>query len=214
MWFPPPNGGSGPHLKTLLTSKEHEGGSRLCRRADHFTTLSRCVRGEEDSATSRVVIALPPFSREKHKCWDRSQTPILWHLAAAAPLPSARDTFSRSFSTCACLLPMRTVPMREPGGKKGLRARAQFKGMNFSHVFDGTFSASSSETISDSNSKNGVSLGCLPFNRGPYSNSTCPMDASTTCNAQKGSLLDDPTHKIAPIGDSVGADEMILFNEC
>ena len=80
MWFPPPNGGSGPHLKTLLTSKEHEGGSRLCRRADHFTTLSRCVRGEEDSATSRVVIALPPFSREKHKCWDRSQTPILASL--------------------------------------------------------------------------------------------------------------------------------------
>ena len=37
MLFPPPNGGSGPHLKTLLTSKEHEGGSRLRRRADHFT---------------------------------------------------------------------------------------------------------------------------------------------------------------------------------
>ena len=102
--------------------------------------------------------------------------------------------------------------MRDPGGKKGLHARVQFKDMNFSHVFDGTFSTSSSEAISDSNSKNGVSLGCLPWNRGSYSNGTCPMDASATCNAQKGSLLGDPTHKIAPAGDSVGADEMILFN--
>ena len=105
-----------------------------------------------------------------------------------------------------------TVPMRDPGGKKCLHARAQFEGVNFSNVFDGTFSTSSSEAISDPNSKNGVSLGCLPWNRGSYSNGTCPMDASTTCNAQKGSLLGDPTHKIAPAGDSVGADEMILFN--
>ena len=105
-----------------------------------------------------------------------------------------------------------TVPMRDPGGKKCLHARAQFKGVNFSNVFDGTFSSSSSESISDPNSKNGVSLGCLPVNRGSYSNDTCPMDASTTCNAQKGSLLGDPTHKIAPAGDSVGVDEMIPFN--
>ena len=102
--------------------------------------------------------------------------------------------------------------MRDPGGKKCLRARAHFKDMNFSHVFDDSFSASSSEEISDPNSKNDVSLGCLPLNSGSYSNGTCPMDTSATCNAQKTSLLDAPTHKIAPAGDSVEADEMVLFN--
>ena len=104
------------------------------------------------------------------------------------------------------------VRMVSPDGKKCKDAHAQLKGVNFSSVFSDQFPTSSSVTISDSNSKNGVSLGCLPYNRGSHSNGTCPMDASATCNAQKGSLLGVPTHKTAPAGDSVGADEMILFN--
>ena len=57
----------------------------LCRRAVHFTLEIERGRGKTHgstsatwpSATSCVVIALPPFSREKHQCWDKSQTPIL-----------------------------------------------------------------------------------------------------------------------------------------
>jgi len=40
-----------------------------------------------------------------------------------------------------------TVPIRDPGGKNSSHARAQLKGMNFSHVFDDPFSASSSVAL-------------------------------------------------------------------
>ena len=105
-----------------------------------------------------------------------------------------------------------TVPMRDPGGKKCLHARAQFKGMNFSHVFDGTFSSSSSEAISDSNLKMDTFLCKSPYSPTSHSNDTCPMDVSTNGDAQKGSESGRFVTKIAPAGDSVGADEMILFN--
>ena len=104
------------------------------------------------------------------------------------------------------------VPMVGPDGKTCTNARAQLEGVNFSSVFSDQFPTSSSEAISDSNSKSGVSLGCLPLNRGSYSHGTCPMDTSTTCNAQKTSFLDVPTHKIAPAGDSVGVNDMALYN--
>ena len=99
-----------------------------------------------------------------------------------------------------------TVPLRDPGGKKRLYARAQFNGMNFSHVFDGTFSASSSEAISDSNSKIVMHLGQLRCNTTSHSNGTCPMDVSANGDAQKGPKRTGCfATKIAPVGDSVGA---------
>ena len=105
-----------------------------------------------------------------------------------------------------------TVPMRDPGGKKCLHARAQFEGVNFSNVFDGTFSTSSSEAISDSNLKMDTFLCKSPYSPTSHSNDTCPMDVSTNGDAQKGSESGRFVTKIAPAGDSVGADEMILFN--
>ena len=103
--------------------------------------------------------------------------------------------------------------MRDPGGKKSLHARAQFKGMNFSYVFDDTFlTSSSSEAISDSNSKIDMSLGKLRCNTTSHSNGTCPMDVSANGDAQKGSKPGCFATKIAPVGDSVGAGGMVLYN--
>ena len=38
------------------------------------------------------------------------------------------------------------------------------------------------------------------------------MDVSMNCDAQMGSLLGDLTHKLAPVGDSVGVNDTALYN--
>ena len=105
-----------------------------------------------------------------------------------------------------------TAPMRAPGGKKGSHACTQFKGMNFSHVFDDTFSSSSSGAISDSNLKMGMFLRKSPYFPTSHSNDTCPMDVSTNGDSQKGPESGRFVTKTAPVGDSVGAGEIILFD--
>ena len=75
-------------------------------------------------------------------------------------------------------------------------------------VYDGHFS---SVGISDPNSKFGTFLGKLPVNPASHSNNTCPMDVSTIADAQKGSEPGCFATKIAPVGDSVGADKTTSF---
>ena len=105
-----------------------------------------------------------------------------------------------------------TAPMRAPGGKKGSHACTQFKGMNSSHVFDDTFSSSSSGAISDSNFKMDMFLRKSPYFPTSHSNDTCPMDVSTNGDSQKGPESGRFVTKTAPVGDSVGAGEIILFD--
>jgi hypothetical protein len=57
-----------------------------------------------------------------------------------------------------------------------------------------------------------MSLGKLPVNPASHSNNTCPVDVSTITDAQKGSESGCFATKIAPVGDSVGVNDMALYN--
>ena len=85
-------------------------------------------------------------SMYEHQMSDAHKT-VICKKGKLAKNNATRQLIRNTFVTSGLTI-KGTVPMRDPGGKKCLHARARFKGVNFSNVFDGTFSSSSSGSIS------------------------------------------------------------------